>query len=97
MAAAGESSQARKWPWRRTRSTKSRRVCSSAAAKRRTRSNTAGAHGEERLEEVGRERRGEFEGEEADREGSGGGDFAEGGEIAGAREGNEETLGRRVL
>ena len=57
----------------------------------------ARAHREERLQEVGRERRGEFEREETDRQGRGGGDFAEGGEIAGGGDGDEQAFGRSVL
>ena len=57
----------------------------------------AGTHCEEWLQEVGREGRGEFECEEAERQGRGGGDFAEGGEIASGGDGDEQAFGRSVL
>jgi hypothetical protein len=57
----------------------------------------AGTHCEEWLQEIGREGGGEFEREETERQGRGGGDFAEGGEIARGGDGNEEAFGRSVL
>ena len=57
----------------------------------------AGTQCEEWLQEVGRERRGEFEREETDRQGRGGGDFAEGGEVPGGTDRDEQAFGRSVL